>query len=64
MAQTANGEAAATDEASDVKWLALLVRQGLKVIVAGIDAKYGESRSERERRERCQRADRQDQRAA
>lgn len=51
------------DEAeNDVKWLALLLRQGLKIIVAGIDAKYGESRSERERRERCER--RQEQRAA
>lgn len=36
----------------DVRWLALLIRQGLKVIVAGIDKRYGESRTERERRER------------
>lgn len=25
----------------DVKWLALLIRQGLKVIVAGIEKRYG-----------------------
>ncbi len=25
----------------DVKWLALLLRQGLKLIVAGIEARYG-----------------------
>lgn len=35
-----------------VRWLALLLRQGLKVIVAGIDERYGESRKERDRRER------------
>lgn len=38
---------------SEVKWLALLLRQGLKVIVAGIDARYGESRSSKERREQA-----------
>jgi hypothetical protein len=25
----------------DVKWLALLIRQGLKLIVAGIERRYG-----------------------
>jgi hypothetical protein len=25
----------------DVKWLALLIRQGLKIIVAGIEKRYG-----------------------
>ena len=44
-----------------VRWLALTIRQGLKLIVAEIDRRYGESRSERERREREQR---QEQRAA
>ena len=58
------GQRGAAEPAGDdsVRWLALLIRQGLKVIVAGIDAKYGESRSERERRERCDRQ--QEQRAA
>lgn len=35
----------------DVRWLALLLRRGLKVIIAGIDERYGESRNEHDRRE-------------
>ena len=28
-------------EPDDVKWLALLIRQGLKLIVVGIERRYG-----------------------
>jgi len=38
----------------DTRWLAMLLRQGLKLIIAGIDARYGESRADRERREHQQ----------
>lgn len=44
-----------------VRWLALLLRQGLKIIIAGIDGRYGESERDRKRRER---EHRQEQRAA
>lgn len=31
---------AADSSADDVKWLAMLIRQGLKLIVAGIERRY------------------------
>lgn len=34
----------------DVRWLAHLIRRGLKVIIAGIDEVYGESERDRGRR--------------
>ncbi len=34
-------ENATETAADDVKWLAMLIRQGLKLIVAGIERRYG-----------------------
>jgi len=31
----------AEKQADDIRWLALLIRQGLKIIVVGIERRYG-----------------------
>jgi hypothetical protein len=61
MGEKEEGGATCTDSSKlhpctdkdDARWLALLIRQGLKVIIAGIDARYGESRSSKDRRQQA-----------